>query len=696
MTKTFLLEIGLEEMPARFVTSSITQFKHAMEKFLKENRLDYKEVKAYSTPRRLTLEVIELAQKQEDIEEEAKGPAKKIAIDADGNWTKAAIGFARGQGVSADKLFFKELKGVEYVYVDKFIPGESAQKVLGNVLETLKEIHFPVTMRWANHTTEFIRPIHWIVSLLDDELIDLSFLDVKSGRISRGHRYLGTDTIINHASEYVEKLNEQFVLVNASQRKALIEKQIMALAQSNNWVMDLDADLLEEVNNIVEYPTAFAGDFSEKYLAVPEEVLIISMKEHQRYFEVRNQSGELLPHFVAVRNGNAEYLENVVAGNEKVLVARLDDAVFFFEEDQQVSIDEYVERLKKVTFHEKIGTTFEKMQRVSVIAQIIGDQVGLSEEELSDLQRASEIYKFDLMTGMVGEFPELQGIMGEKYAILKGEKLSVAQAIREHYLPISSEGELPKSGIGAVLAVADKLDSVMTFFNAGMIPTGSNDPYALRRQTFGIVRIIEEMKWNYPVADVLYRIEDAINTDEERFGVNFDGSNDEVLDFFTARLKQLLTTKGIRHDIIEAVVNAEESDIQRNIEMAQILQSHQQDSDFRSSMEALTRVMNLASKGEELLGGKLNEAVEPTLFENEEEKALYSAVNEMFEQLENSDLSSQYEAITGLSPMIEDYFNHTMIMTDNEAIRNNRLRQLAVISHAVAPIVRIDLIEVKK
>ena len=696
MSKTFLLEIGLEEMPARFVTSSINQFKVAMEKFLKDNRLSYGEVITFSTPRRLTLKVVDLAEKQDDIEEEAKGPARKIAVDADGNWTKAAEGFARGQGISTDKLFFKEIKGVEYVHVDKFIPGEPAKVVLANVLETLKGIHFPVTMHWGNHTTEFIRPIHWIVSLLEDELIDLQFLDIKSGKTTRGHRFLGHETTINHPSEYLEKLKEQNVYADAEERKALIVNQIETLATENNWVMNLDEDLLEEVNNIVEYPTAFAGKFDEKYLEVPEEVLIISMKEHQRYFEVRFQDGTLAPFFVSVRNGNSDFIENVKSGNEKVLVARLEDAVFFYDEDQQHSIESYVERLKKVTFHEKIGTTYEKMQRVAKISEIIGQAVGLTSDEQADLARAAAIYKFDLMTGMVGEFPELQGIMGEKYALLKGEKPAVAQAIREHYMPVSSEGELPESTIGAVLAMADKLDSVLTFFNAGMVPSGSNDPYALRRQTYGIVRIIEAKGWDLAMASIIPVINDAINQAPETFGVTLEGKRDEILDFFNARIKQLLSGKNIRHDIIEAVVNVKEADMSQTIAVAHLLQDKQATESFRPTMEALIRVINLTRKGEELMGESLNEAVDASLFETAEEQALADIVNQVQSTYADLSIEDKYEKLTELTPFITNYFDNTMIMADDEAVRNNRLRQLAKIAAMILPMAKIDLLEIKK
>ena len=358
----------------------------------------------------------------------------------------------------------------------KYTHGKPAKEVLTGLAEVVKSLTFPVTMHWADFDFEYIRPIHWIVALLDDEVIPFEVLDVKTDRRSRGHRFLGEDVTFAHAKEYEEKLQEQFVIAAPQKRQQMIVEQAEELAQKNNWVIDLDATLLEEVNNLVEYPTVFAGDFEEKYLSVPEEVLVTSMKEHQRYFEVRNEEGLLLPHFISARNGDHVKLDNVIRGNQKVLTARLEDAEFFYNEDKKTSIDQYVEKLKSVTFHEKIGSIYEKMQRVQVIARILGESVGLSTEELADLQRAAEIYKFDLVTNMVGEFPELQGIMGEKYARLNGEKPAVARAIKEHYMPTSSEGELPESAIGAVLAIADKLDSIFSFFTVGMIPSGSNDP----------------------------------------------------------------------------------------------------------------------------------------------------------------------------------------------------------------------------
>ncbi|EGO5191540.1 glycine--tRNA ligase subunit beta [Enterococcus faecalis] len=694
MAKDLLLEIGLEEMPAHVVTPSRIQLEEKVIKFLDEHHLDYETVQSFATPRRLAVKVTAIPEKQADVEEEVKGPAKKIALDAEGNWSKAAQGFVRGQGVTTEDIVFKELNGVEYVYVTKFTKGQSAKEVLTKLNDVITSLTFPVTMHWANYDFEYIRPIHWIVALLDDEVIPFKVLDVTTGQTSRGHRFLGDDVTFQHANEYEVKLKEQFVVVQPNERKQMIVDQANALAAEKNWQLALDEELLEEVTNLVEYPTAFVGSFDEKYLSVPDEVLVTSMKEHQRYFEVRNDQGLLMPHFIAVRNGDNVHLENVIKGNEKVLIARLEDAEFFYNEDKKLTIEACVEKLKNVTFHEKIGSIYEKMQRVALIVQIIGRKVGLSEDELEDLKRASEIYKFDLVTNMVGEFPELQGIMGEKYALLQGEKPAVATAIREHYLPTSSEGELPETAIGAVLALADKLDSVFSFFSVGMIPTGSNDPYALRRQTYGVIRIIEDKGWTFPLVQLQTEVDEAVNQDVEKYGVLLNEGQAEVVEFVKARLRQLLMTKNVRHDIIDAVVSAEQADLSKLFASANILKSRFEDQDFKPSMEALTRVINLAKKGQELLGDT-EEGIDPSLFENKAEKELYQAVNDLSEAFATRTIAENYEALVNLRPLIDAYFNETMVMVEDEKVKQNRLKQLMQIAKMALSIASLDLLIVK-
>ncbi|BCA85400.1 glycine--tRNA ligase beta subunit [Enterococcus saigonensis] len=690
MAKDLLLEIGLEEMPAHVVTPSMKQLEQKVSEFLANEKLAFSSIKSFSTPRRLAVLVREVAEKQADTEEEVKGPAKKIALDSEGNWSKAAEGFVRGQGVTTDAITFRELKGVEYVYVTKYSKGKPAIEVLTGLKDVITSLNFPVTMHWNKYDFEYIRPIHWIVALLGEEVVPFSILDVKTGNTTRGHRFLGDDTTIDNADAYEEKLAEQFVIADPLKRKALIVKQINEIATKNDWQVALDEDLLEEVNNLVEYPTAFVGNFADRFLSVPEEVLVTSMKEHQRYFDIRNQAGLLLPHFISARNGNAVKLDNVVKGNEKVLTARLEDAEFFYKEDQKLTIDACVEKLKNVTFHEKIGSIYEKLQRVVEIAKIVGTTVGLSGDQLVDLTRAAEIYKFDLVTNMVGEFPELQGVMGEKYALLQGEKPVVAKAIREHYMPISSEGKLPESEIGAVLAIADKLDSLLSFFAVGMIPSGSNDPYALRRQTYGIVRIIENNQWAFPLVELQEKISQAINLDEKRYGIKLAGSQVEVIDFVKARLKQFLLTKNLRHDVIDAVINAEQNNLTALFSSAKILRQHLNDPEFKPSMEALTRVINLAKKAE------IEESnVKPDLFENEAEKVLFEAVTDLENRFVRQTMAQNYDDLTALRPLIENYFDQTMVMVDNEKVRRNRLTQLNKIAKMALAVASLDALITK-
>lgn len=548
----YLLEIGLEEIPAHLVTPSINQLAERMEAFLNENRLKFDKIIKFSTPRRLALIVEELSDSSEAIDEEVKGPSAKIAKDAEGNWSKAIQGFSRGQGATPNDLI---LKG-DYYYAKKHVDGVKSEEILSKVGdEVIAKMTFSTYMKWGNNDFLFVRPIQWIVSLLEDEIVAFDLLDVTANRFSRGHRFLANVEIeLKNANDYASKMPENFVLVDAEHRKAEISAQILALASENNWQVTLHKDLLEEVNNIVEYPTAFVGSFDPKYLSVPAEVLVTSMRDNQRYFEVYNQEGQLAPNFISVRNGNAEHIENVVLGNEKVLVARLEDAEFFWKEDQKLKIEDLVAKLAKVTFHAKIGSITEHMARTKLIAAKLADIAGLTDEEKVDVARSAEIYKFDLLTGMVGEFDELQGVMGEKYALLAGENANVAAAIREHYMPTSADGQLPETKVGSVLAAADKIDSVLSFFNVGLIPSGSNDPYALRRAVQGLIRIIEKMNWHF---------------DLSLFIDQFEGQNHaEILEFVKARVQKLLLEKLDRYDIVEAAINGSNFDITNMMESA--------------------------------------------------------------------------------------------------------------------------------
>ena len=692
MANNFLLEIGLEEIPAHVVTPSINQLKKRASDFLKDQRISFADIKTFSTPRRLALYITGLADKQPDIDKSVKGPAKKIAQDDDGNWTKAAIGFSRGQGATPDDITFKDVKGTEYVFVEKHIAGKPVKEILPGMKDVITAMTFPTMMKWGTYSFEYVRPIKWLVALLNDQVIPFKILDVDTDRITSGHRFLGKDIELANANEYEEKLTEQFVIADAAKRKELISKQINKIAADNNWKINLDPDLLEEVNNLVEWPTAFFGNFDEKYLTIPDEVLITSMKDHQRFFYVTDQDGKLLPHFISVRNGNDYDIQNVVAGNEKVLTARLDDAMFFYQEDQKKSIADYVERLKKVSFHDKISTMYEKMQRVQVMSAYLGKLAGLSAQELKDLNRAAAIYKFDLVTGMVGEFAELQGVMGNKYALLNGEDQAVATAISGHYMPISANGELPKTNVGAILAIADKLDSILTFFAAGMIPSGSNDPYALRRQATGVVRIVADKKLNFDLDETLDKLIDLEDQANVAPKLDMKSQVAAVSAFTKDRIKQYLDDLGVRYDIADAVTSGSHTNILFNIASAKTLQDHKDEADFKDIIESLTRVQRISKKGS-FEADDLN--VDPDLFENDSEKALYQAVLDASKDYTAQSAEEDFDRLSQLKDKINDYFDATMVMAKDEQLKNNHLRQLTIIAKMIMYLGDLDKLVVK-
>ena len=679
MVKNLLVELGLEEMPAYVVTPSMKQLRDKMGAFLTDHRLTFEKIEMFSTPRRLAVRVAGLADKQSDLTEDFKGPSKKIALDADGNFTRAAEGFVRGKGLTVEDITFREIKGEEYVYVTKEEIGRPVEEIIPAVTEVLQSLTFPVSMHWANNTFEYIRPVHTLTVLLDEQAFDLDFLDIKSGRTSRGHRFLGKETEIASANSYEDDLRAQFVIANPLERENMIVEQIRALEEEHGVSIEIDEDLLNEVLNLVEYPTAFLGNFDAKYLEVPEEVLVTSMKEHQRYFVVRDAEGKLLPHFISVRNGNAEHLENVIKGNEKVLVARLEDGEFFWREDQKLAIADLVEKLSNVTFHEKIGSLAEHMERTGKIAALLAQEAGLDADETAELARAAAIYKFDLLTGMVGEFDELQGIMGEKYALLAGENAAVAAAIREHYMPTSADGELPDTKVGAVLALADKLDTILSFFSVGLIPSGSNDPYALRRATQGVVRILDKFGWNIDLAQLLGRL----------YELKFDSlsydNQESVLDFFRARVEKMMD-RSIPKDIVTAVLQSTHFVVRDLVETAALLAEKAQEDNFKSAVESLSRVFNLAEKAQ----GQT--AVNPALFENQEEKDLAAAI----EAVElTADLAANLDQLFALSPVIDAFFDHTMVMAEDEAVRDNRLALLASLTAKAGQLAQFNQINTK-
>ena len=665
----FLLEIGMEEIPARFLLDLSQQLEKRVADFLAEERLAYESLSAYATPRRLAVLVHGLAERSQDVSTKAKGPSLKIAKDAEGNWTKAALGFIKGQGASQEDVIVESIKGEDYIFVNKHLPGQAADQVLSGLNRVLEAMTFPVTMTWHDYEIPFIRPVHWIVALLDQELVPLDFVGVKSDRISRGHRFLGHDVTLAKATDYVEALREQHVLVDFEERRTNIRQQLADLASAQGWQVPVDEDLLEEVTAIVEWPTVFYGDFEEKYLSVPHCVLITAMRDHQRYFYALDAKGELLPVFISVRNGNDQHLANVVKGNQKVLRARLEDALFFYQEDLKHDLNFFVGKLANVNEHFKLGTLADKQVRVgALISQLQGD-LSLDHASYEAALRASQIYKFDLMTQVVGEFDELQGQIGEIYARHYGEDAMVAQAIGTQYLPTTSGGALPDQDAGALLALADKLDTLFQYFKVGLIPTGSNDPYALRRTAMGIVEILLDRGWELDLLPVFKHLAEANEGDQELLK--------QLADFVWARVAVHLRNQSVDMDQIQGIGAAKHLEVGKANYVAHFLKTHKDKNPtaYKRFLEAITRVVNLGAKVQE--EAQLNLDLAQT---DSEAKLLEAAAK--IDQYKIS-VDALYMYLDNLVPVIEAYFDDNKVNADDKTIRANRLATLKVLTEAV-------------
>lgn len=685
MAKDLLLEIGLEEVPARFVRGAMNQLKDKTVKWLADSRISHGQVEAFATPRRLALLVRDVEEKQADMNEEAKGPSRKIAQDEQGNWSKAALGFARSQGVEPDQLYFRELAGVEYVYASKSSIGTDTSAVLPEGLPALiTSMSFPKNMRWGGYELRFVRPIRWLVALFGSEVVPFEITGVASGNVSRGHRFLGGEAVINEAGEYAYKLREQFVIVDAAERERLIVSQIERLAKQQSWEIAIKEDLLEEVLFLVEYPNVLFGTFDPAFLNIPKEVLITSMREHQRYFPVFNKEGQLQPNFVTVRNGDTRSIELVAKGNEKVLRARLSDAKFFYEEDHKLEIAQALKKLETIVYHEELGTVADKVRRIRAAADLLGASLQADSQTAQDVSRAADICKFDLVTQMVYEFPELQGIMGEDYARKAGEREAVAAAINEHYQPRFAGDRAPASLTGAIVSLADKIDTIVGCFSIGIIPTGSQDPYALRRQASGIVQIL----LSHGLKLGLSELYDAALSVHEARGLKrgADEIRKDLSDFFGLRIKNVLSEQGVRYDVVDAVMAAGTDDVGLAIERASVLQSlaaGEDRAEFKLTVEAFNRVCNLASKA-------TGAAVLPALFSEQAESALYDKWHAQREQFAASaargEIAQAIKLLSSLKPAIVDYFDHVMVMAPDEAVKNNRLATLAGIADDISSI----------
>ncbi len=680
MSKDLLFEIGLEEVPARFLRAAMDQLKDKTVQWLEQSRLTFGEVEAYATPRRLAVLVKAVAEKQEDVEEEVKGPSRKIAQDENGNWSKAALGFARGQGVEPEQFTFKELNGVEYIYVTKSSTGvETASILAEGLLGILSSMTFPKNMRWGSYDYKFVRPIRWIVALFGSEIVDVEVTGVKSGNVTRGHRFLGTDAVVTEAAAYPDVLRSQHVIVDVQERESMILKQINDLAAEKNWKIAIKEDLLEEVLFLVETPTVLFGTFDPSFLNIPQEVLITSMREHQRYFPVLDEQGKLLPFFVTVRNGDNKSLDVIAKGNEKVLRARLSDAKFFYDEDQKMEIKDALSKLESIVFHEELGTVGDKVRRIRKIADQLGEALQISGTDQEFVSRAADICKFDLVTQMVYEFPELQGVMGEDYARKAGENEAVAKAVFEHYQPRSASDDLPSSLVGSIVSIADKIDTIVGCFSIGIIPTGSQDPYALRRQSQGIVQMLLSKQMPLTLSQV-FNI--AIDVHAQLREMKRQGSEirKDLEEFFGLRVKKLLS-ENLRYDVVDAVIAAGFDDVMSVVSRGDaLMKAVNSGEEFKTTVESFNRVSNLAAKASKA-------AVSESLLQEEAEKELHSAWLEVQKPyvtaLEEKDGTKALELLAQMKASITNFFDSVMVMAEDEKVRNNRLGLLAQIDQGL-------------
>ena len=671
--KILLLEIGTEEIPAHAMPAILNQIKELAQKNLTEARIDFGEIQTLGTPRRLALIVSDVAPNQADVEEEKRGASAKIAFDADGKPTKAAIGFAKKNKIRPEDLIVRD----GYIYAVIREQGKSSAEIFKTLLpKIICDLNFPNNMRWGNLDFKFIRPLRWLVALFGEEIIPFEVANVQSGRTSRGHRFLSAgDFDIKTAGDYVKACAENFVIVDQNQRREMITAQINEVAKSKGGVAEITDDLLEEVLYLVEYPTALAGEFETKYLQLPAEAVITPMRDHQRYFPAKNSNGALMPLFITIRNGGKDYLDIVQHGNERVLKARLEDAQFFFNEDRKKSLAAHRDKLKTVVFQEGLGSVYEKTERLVKLVEKISEVLGV---DATNAIRAAQLSKADLVTGMVTEFTELQGVMGREYAKLDGENPEVCAAIDEHYMPRFAGDAQPKTTAGKILSLADKIDNIVATFSRNLIPTGSQDPFALRRQALGIVNLLTGARWSLSISAIVELAMDLLKITDE---VGREKIQQEVADFMRLRVKNVLSNS-TRYDIIDAVIDNVDDVFEVTLKAAAVEQFIATP-DSTKNIQSFVRVSNLAKKAE-------SNEMDAELYTLDAEKVLYKAFEAIKivagELIDKKDYLGALDALKKLSTPIDSFFDSVMVMDEDLTLRKNRLALLKSIDELIAKI----------
>ncbi|MGB6127888.1 MAG: glycine--tRNA ligase subunit beta [Psychrilyobacter sp.] len=689
-----LLEIGMEEIPARFLKPALNDLEKNMKIYLKENRIVFEDMKTYGTPRRLILSISNLAEKQEDLNILNQGPAKHIAFGSNGDLTKAGMGFAKSQGIEATDLEIIETSKGEYIAAKKFVVGQETKALLPEALKGLLEgLTFPKSMKWADKKMKFARPIQWLLALEDNNLIEFEVAGYKSGTVSKGHRFFGEKEFnVTDIDDYFKKIRANNVIIDIEERKNMIVEMINKNCSSAGEKVVIEKELLEEVTNLVEYPYPIVGTFNSEFLEVPQEVLIISMQVHQRYFPILDSDGHLLPKFVVVRNG-IDGSENVRIGNEKVLSARLSDARFFYQEDLKKPLSENVEKLKNVVFQKDLGTIYKKLERSKRIAEKLVDILGFDGNK-TDILRTIELSKADLVSNMIGEkeFTKLQGFIGAEYALRSGENEKVAKGIEEHYYPRYQGDKLPQNIEGVITGICDRIDTLVGCFGIGLIPSGSKDPFALRRAALGIVNIIFNSKLDLSIDELINISLDTLELD----GVLKKDKNkvkSEVMEFMNQRIINVFLDKGYRKDFIMSVLNVKNENLLEVEKKLLTLNKVSSNENFNELVSLLKRVGNISKDYK----GVVN--VSEGLLKEDAEKSLYSFYMEFMsvseEILGKNDYLTYLKTILSGKEIIDGFFDTVMVMDKDEKIKNNRLSLLTSLNIIFNRVANLNLIDIK-
>lgn len=678
MANRYLLEVGMEELPASYSKLAIEQFKSAFEKLLNENSYKDYEVNVYTTPRRITTIIDNIIENESIEKEEIKGPSKSISFDDAGNPTKALQGFLKSKGLDVKDIFFKDMGGTEYVFANVEHKSLTFTELIERNAESIiRKIVFPKSMKWGGRDLKFTRPIRWIVSLYNDKVVKFNLENIRVSNLTNGHRFLSKKDIeISDAHDYMNIMEDNFVIVDNSERKARIRLESERLAKSVGGSIQNDEAIIDQVTNLVEYPTPLLGTIKDQYLELPDEVVITPMKDHLRYFPVVDSKNRLMNHFITVRNGDDKYLDIVRKGNEKVLAARLEDAKFFFNEDRKKNLEDYVNDLRTIVFQDKLGTLYDKTLRNIKLSEKICEDLNVGEETVETTKRAAYLSKADLATKLVVEFTELQGVMGKIYAKLSGETVGVQEAIYEHYLPRYAQDSLPSTTAGVILAVADKLDTISGLFSIGTKPSGSQDPFGIRRATLGIINIVLEKSLDVSIDSLLEEtLYNYVNINELKF--DYDEVKKNVLDYIKTRFVGILQDSNYDANLINAVMNKHKDLNLLTIKQVLTKLDGIKDSDeFKDALSAFRRIYQI-SKGKEF------EKVDPNqdIMEESEKELfnLYKDLKAKEENISDIDITEAIKILATYKESIDKFLDSTMVLVDNKIIKNNRLSLISLI-----------------